>query len=464
MKKKCRCVSVTRFFTFMSASVTEPVVDPSVVWTEAGERLMAAAAAADPSALPAWFVERQAAARATYEQLAAPKRKDEHWRFSDLKKLDVSAAIPGSPFTGADATAAVTRSVGLSHPAARIVLGNDLLLHADTAAADGIVVMPLMEALQVHGELIKSHFMAQSAGLGGEKFFSLHAAALRGGVFVYVPPGIEVDRPVELHQWLGGMNASTFPHTLVVAGRGAKVTVIDYFQSLGSEPGFACGVTDLAAGEGATITYVNCQRWSRKVRALHFVSTTAGPNSTVRSAFLHLGAAWARTESFCLASGSGSRSEMLSLAVAEGTQEIDCRTRQIHDQPHTFSNLLFKNVLFDQARTIFSGLILVEEGAHYTDAYQTCRNLLLSEEAEANALPGLEINADQVKCSHGSTSAPLDGEQIYYLRSRGIRESDARQLLALGFCLDVIQRLGDPDLEHVLSSMVEEKFRRMRKA
>jgi Fe-S cluster assembly protein SufD len=226
----------------------------------------------------------------------------------------------------------------------------------------------------------------------------------------------------------------------------------------------ACGVTDLAAGEGASITYVNCQRWSRKVRALHFVSTTAGPNSTVRSAFLHLGAAWARTESFCLASGAGSRSEMLSLAVAEGTQEIDCRTRQIHDQPHTFSNLLFKNVLFDQARTIFSGLILVEEGAHYTDAYQTCRNLLLSEEAEANALPGLEINADQVKCSHGSTSAPLDGEQIYYLRSRGIREQDARQLLALGFCLDVIQRLGDPDLEHVLSSMVEEKFRRMRKA
>jgi Fe-S cluster assembly protein SufD len=448
--------------TMDSPSAEAPISsDQSRVWAEAGARLMSGAAG-EP--VPVWFAERQAAARSEYARLAAPQRKDEHWRFADLKKFDLAEAVPGEPFTGSDVTAAVVRSVGQPHPAAKIVLGNDRLLHADTAAADGIVVLPLMEALRVHEALIREHFMAQSAGLGGEKFYALHAAALRGGVFVYVPPGLEVDRPIELHQWIGGINASTYPHTLVVAGRGSKVTVVDYFQSLGSEPGFACGVTDLAAGDGASITYVNCQRWSRKVRALHFVSTTAGRDASVRSIFLHLGAAWARTESFCLASGAGSRSEMFSLAVAEGTQEIDCRTRQIHGQPHTFSDLLFKNVLFDQARTIFSGLILVEDGAHYTDAYQTCRNLLLSDEAEANALPGLEINADQVKCSHGSTTGPLDGEQIYYLRSRGIREADARQLLAFGFCRDVIERLGDTELEHALSSMVEEKFRRMRKA
>jgi Fe-S cluster assembly protein SufD len=446
--------------TLNPAAVESPAPsNPSADWAEIGRRLMAEKPG---DAVPQWFADRQAAARAEYTRLAAPQRKDEHWRFADLKKLDLSSVAPGAAFAGADATAAMSRSVGLAHPAAKVVVGNDRLLLADTAAADGIVVLPLMEALRTHESLIRDHFMAQPAGLGGEKFHALHAAALRGGLFVYVPPGLEVDRPVELHQWIGGINASAFPHTLVVAGRGAKVTVVDYFQSLGSEPGFACGVTDLSAGDGASITYVNCQRWSRKVRALQFVTTTAGQDATVRSFFLHLGAAWARTESYCLASGHGSRSEMLSLAVAEGTQEIDCRTRQIHGQPHTFSDLLFKNVLFDQARTIFSGLILVEEGAHHTDAYQTCRNLLLSDEAEANALPGLEINADQVKCSHGSTSGPLDSEQIYYLRSRGIRESDARQLLAYGFCREVIERLGDTELEHALSSMVEEKFRRMR--
>lgn len=444
-----------------SADTQDSSATGATAWAEAGSRLIDGSGT--PEA-PAWFRDRQSASRADYAKLSAPQRKDEHWRFSDLRKFDLSDAVAGVPFARSEITAAVTRSVGLAHPAAKIVLGNDRLLHADTAAADGVVVMPLIEALSAHGDLIRQHFMAQAAGLGGEKFYALHAAALRGGVFIYVPAGLEVDRPIEVHQWIGGQNASTFPHTLVVAGRGAKVTVVDYFQSLGSEPGFACGVTDLAAGEGASITYVNCQRWSRKVRALHFVSTTAGRDASVRSLFLHLGAAWARTESFCLASGEGSRSEMLSLAVAEGTQEIDCRTRQIHGRPHTFSDLLFKNVLFDQARTIFSGLILVEDGAHYTDAYQTCRNLLLSDEAEANALPGLEINADQVKCSHGSTTGPLDTEQIYYLRSRGIHEADARQLLAFGFCRDVIERLGDPDLEHALTSMVEEKFRRMRSA
>ena len=411
--------------------------------------------------VPAWFAERQARAKEEFARLPGPQRKDEHWRFADLKKLDLASVQPGRPFVGADATAAITRSAGLAHPAAKLVLGNDALLYADTAAADGVVVMPLLEALKIHGELIEKHFMAQAAGLGGEKFYALHAAALRGGVFVYVPPGTELEQPIELHQWLGGMNAAAYPHTLVVAGRGAKATVVDYFQSLDSEPGFACGVTDLSADEGASLTYVNCQRWSRKARAIHFVSTTAGRDAQVKSLFLHLGAAWARTESFCLASGAGSRSEMLSLAIAEGTQEIDCRTRQIHGQPNTFSDLLFKNVLFDTARTIFSGLIFVEEGAHHTDAYQTCRNLLLSDEAEANSLPGLEINADQVKCSHGSTTSPLDGEQIYYLRSRGLREQNARQLLAMGFCSEVVQRLDAPDLESILASMVEEKFRRM---
>jgi Fe-S cluster assembly protein SufD len=422
--------------------------------------LFAAPPAWNHDGLPEWFIDRQRRGWAEFQALAMPSRKEESWRFSDLKKLDLEGFVLGPAFQGRDATAAVTRSVGLSQPAAKLVLGNDTVLGA-TTSDDRVVVMPLIEALRTHGELIRRHFMAQPAVLGGAKFYALHAAALRGGVFVHVPAGVEVKHPIEVHHWLGGAGSSLFPHTLIVAERHAKVTVVDYFQSLGSEPGFACGVTDLAAADGSSINYVCCQRWSRKVKAIHFVSTLAARDAAVKSTFLELGAAWSRTESCCLAAGAGSRSEMLSLAVAEGTQEIDCRTRQIHHQPHTFSDLLFKNVLFDSARTIFSGLIFVEKGAHYTDAYQTCRNLLLSEEAEANALPGLEINADQVKCSHGSTSGPLGEDQIHYLRSRGIPESAARQLLAFGFCLEVVHRIGHPELESVLTAMVEEKFRRM---
>ena len=438
----------------------EPVTKPAVPEPPAAT-LFTTAPEWDHAAVPAWFAERQRKAWDEFLSLKMPLRKDENWRFADLKKLDFSGYVMGEGFEGKEAAAAIARSQGLSEPAAKLVLGNDTLLQARGPKLEGVVVLPLREALNSHAALIEKHFMAQGAPLGGAKFAALHLAALRGGVFVYVAPNVEVTAPVELHQWLGGMNAAAFPHTLVVADRGAKVTVVDYFQSLASEPGFACGVTDLAAGDGAKIDYVCCQRWSRKVKAIHFSSTSTGRDSHVQSTFIQLGAAWSRTESLCIANGTGSRSDMLSLAVAEGEQEMDCRTRQIHRQHHTTSDLLYKNVLFDEARTIFSGLIAVDPGAHYTDAYQTCRNLLLSDDAEANAMPGLEINADQVKCSHGATAGPLRNEEVYYLRSRGIDERTARQLLARGFCQEILDRIGDVDLAGAMESMVDEKFRRM---
>jgi Fe-S cluster assembly protein SufD len=412
---------------------------------------------------PAWFAERQRSAWEEFQSLPMPQRKAEEWRFADLKKLAFDNFVWGERLAGRNATAAVARSQGLPQVAAKLVLGNNDLLQKSGTDNDGVVVRPLGEALYSHGDIIERYFMAQPATLGGAKFYALHLASLRGGVFVYVPPGIEIEHPIEIHQWLGGVNASAYPHTLVVADRGARVTVIDYFQSLTSEPGFACGVTDLAASDGASIDYICCQRWSRKVKGIHFSSTTTGRDAAVKSSFIHLGGAWMRTESLCTAGGAGSRSEMLSLGIAEGQQEMDCRTRQIHREPHSTSNLLYKNVLFDTARTIFAGLIKVEPGAHYTDAYQTCRNLLLSDEAEANSLPGLEINADQVKCSHGSTSGPLQPEEIHYLRTRGIHENVARQLLAFGFCREVIDRLGHSQIEAAITAMVEEKFRRMRR-
>jgi Fe-S cluster assembly protein SufD len=416
----------------------------------------------DQRDLPTWFIQRQHAAWESYQQLPNPKRKDEAWRFADVTKMALGGLHYALPLSETDARAAATRSVGLARTAAKVVVGNDQMISLTPALPAGLTVLPLMEALRTHAELIEKHFMAQPATLGGEKYYALHAAALRGGVFIHVAAGVELADPVEVHQWIGGIDAMICPHLLIIAEKNARLTVLDYCQSMTSEPGFSLGVTDLAAADGAAINYIQCQRWSRKARSQHFCTTTAGRDAQVKSGFIHLGASAARTESFCLAAGEGSTSEMLALVVAEGTQEIDCRTRQIHRQPHTHSDLLYKNVLFDQARTIFSGLIYVEEGAHYTDAYQTCRSLLLSDEAESNSMPGLEINADQVKCSHGATAGPLRDEEIFYLRSRGLTEPEARQLLAFGFCLEVLEKIKHPEIEAIMSSMVEEKFRRLK--
>ena len=153
---------------------------------------------------------------------------------------------------------------------------------------------------------------------------------------------------------------------------------------------------------------------------------------------------------------------MLAVCIPENGQEMDMRTLQSHESPHTTSNLLYKNALYDQARTIFAGLIMVEEGAHYTDAYQKCRNLMMSEDAEANSMPGLEINADQVKCSHGSTSGPITDEELFYLLTRGIEESDARQLVTFGFVKEAVDGIGHEALEKVVLEKIDRRFARIR--
>ena len=137
------------------------------------------------------------------------------------------------------------------------------------------------------------------------------------------------------------------------------------------------------------------------------------------------------------------------------------RTLQLHEKAHTTSNLLYKNALYDEVRTIFAGLIMVEEGAQHTDAYQTCRNLLMSDQCEANSMPGLEINADQVKCSHGSTAGPITDDELFYLRARGIPESAARQLMTFGFVKEAVDGIGDDELEKVVLEKIDRRFRRI---
>jgi len=144
-----------------------------------------------------------------------------------------------------------------------------------------------------------------------------------------------------------------------------------------------------------------------------------------------------------------------------GTQVVDMRTLQNHIAPRTYSDLLYKNALYDKSRTIFSGLINVAEGAHYTDAYQKCRNLLNSDNAEAVSMPGLEINADQVKCSHGATSAPISEDELFYLKARGIPDTDSRHLITVGFLEDVIAKLGQESLVEYLDRRIEAKFDRV---
>jgi Fe-S cluster assembly protein SufD len=405
----------------------------------------------------------QEAAWEQFTKIPMPTRTDEHWRFANIKDLDLSSYTQPGPIDEATREELLARSRGLETSAGRMVFANDQLLTrevlSETLNQLGVVWLPLEQALAEHPELLQQYFMREEAILGGQKFAALHASQVRTGTLLFVPRGVEIDLPIEAFHWLHGANGSCFPHTLIIAGDRAKVTFVDYYESADSTaPGLACAVNDLWLGAGAQVTYVCVQNWSKQALSFQINATVVGRDAQARSLFAQLGSRHSRSESVSHLRGPGGRSDMLALTVADNAQEVDARTFQIHEAPHTSSDLLYKNSLDDSARTIFSGLIRVDPGAQQTDAYQKVRNLLLSDEAEANSAPGLEIEANDVRCTHGATSGQIEQEELFYLMSRGISKRAAQKLIVHGFLQEVIDRIGQPVIGERLKEMVQAKF------
>ncbi len=413
--------------------------------------------------LPQWYQDLQRSAWEASSALPLPKRTDEPWRFADLKRAAALEAFQtAASLDEATVKGLIVRSSKLEKTSGKFVFANESLAYADRPEADGLICLPLAEAVEKHAQLLQEHFMTQDATLGSEKFAQLHKSRAKSGLFIYVPAGVEITLPIEAYHWVSGENSSVFPHTLIVTGENSKVTVVDYYGSASeSEAGLSCAVVDLVAGRGSKLRYVACQSLSTTSSNIHISSTLASADADVKSLQVQIGSAWSRTESVSHLSGKGANSDMLSVSVPSSKQQVDQRTLQHHGEAHTTSDLLYKNALYDQSRSVFAGLIKVDVGAHYTDAYQTCRNLLLSDEAEANSMPGLEINADQVKCSHGSTSGPITDEDVFYFNARGIPTETAKQLITYGFAAEVFGKLKHEAIEAMVGQLVEEKFRQL---
>jgi Fe-S cluster assembly protein SufD len=411
------------------------------------------------SAAPAWWLERKRAAYARFEALAMPSRTDEGWRFSNLSGIRLEGYSPAPQ--GPD-------SKGISHAALAVESAAKLSFIngrpsgaaavSEALASKGVTVSTLSEAVARHPELLREHFMAQPQKLGSAKFAALHEAFVGDGAFIHVPRGVEVEKPIVVVHAASGAGSAVFPHTLVIAEDNARVTVIDYFVSEDESRQFACGANDLYAGHGAKIAYSAAQCWSLETLSFQFNSTVVRRDARVQSLNLHLGARQARHESLSQLQAPGGFSEMLAVTVASGAREFDQRTLQIHQAPSTKSDLLYKNALLDKSRTIFSGLIVVDPDAQKTDAYQSNRNLMLSDDAESNSLPGLEIQANDVRCTHGATSSRIDPEQEFYLKSRGIPPKAANELLIFGFFEEVLNRLESEELHAALRTLIRARF------
>ena len=409
---------------------------------------------------PEWFQTLQTLAWEKFQNTPAPTRKNETWRFGNLKQLDLDNFVPAAELDAGDIEMELN---GLEDASAQFIFANDATVHAETDLPEGVICLPLEDALQSHSELIHQHLLKSEVKLGSEKYAALHAANLSNGLFVYVPKGVEVKKPIEAYHIVAGNNAAIFPHTLIITEDNAKVSVVDYFISSASdandETQLVLAMNDLIATTGSQLNYLAIQNVNLNSKVIQIGSTLVDRDARAKSFVLNVGAAWARNESYSTLADKGAHSDMLSLNIPTGEQFFDQRTFQHHASPHTYSDLLYKNTLYGNSKTTFSGLIAVDEKAHYTDAYQTCRNLLMEDTTEANSMPGLQINADQVKCSHGSTASAISDEEIFYLQARGIAPKDARQLIARGFCVQVIERLENESLENLVLNYLDEKFK-----
>ena len=415
--------------------------------------------------LPTWFSDQQRVAWAQFQSLPMPARTDQAWRFSSVGILDLSPYFTAPPLSEADGREILERSTGLDEISGQLVFADDQFLERDVLSQKlrkaGVIFQPLERAMIEHEDLFRRHFMSQPATLGSAKFAALHEAFVRSGTFLYVPRGVEIEMPLETFHWLHAENAAIFPHTLVVAEELSKVTLVEHFRSTDRQrAGFACGVNDLIVGAGAKVTYICTQDWSDKALSIQLNATTVARDATALNLHLGLGGKYSRLESLSRLTGDGAHSDMLAVSIGDEAQEFDARTLQDHASPHSKSDLLFKNALSGRSRNTFGGLIRVEPHAHFTDAYQKVRNLLLSDDAEANSMPGLEILADNVKCSHGATSGQIDEDELFYLLARGIPAATARQLLVGGFLNEVLERLPDPVLVTKLEALIAARFAR----
>ena len=415
---------------------------------------------------PDWLKEKRLGAWRMFESMPMPTLRDEAWRYTDISDVSIEDFTPYASSPEANSEEDLPEAVqtlireGEENSALLVQHNSETAFSRvdEELARRGVVFTDLHTALEEHEDLVREHLF----GLVPEdydKFAALSAAAFSGGSFLYVPRGVDVEVPIQSYRWLDVVG-SIMPRTLVVVEEGASVTYIDEYASADDEdPAFSNGAVELYVGEGANLRYVSLQNWERNVLHFNTIRSSTEKDATINSLVVSLGSQLSRTNVEAGLTAAGGDSEMLGLYFADMEQVLDHHTLQDHIAPNAHSDLLYKGALRDESLAVFSGLIRVEPGAQKTDAYQTNRNLILgTDEAMAVSLPNLEIMADDVRCSHGSTTGQVDEVELFYLMSRGIPRREAEKLVVYGFFGEVTSRIPLRGLKEKLDRAIEGKI------
>lgn len=416
---------------------------------------------------PQWLRKQRAHAWDVYERTPMPTTRLEQWRYTDLAKtLDLSAlTLSESQPAQDDPTTWPERlrvAMDEDHAASgHIVFIDGRVVHSDldpSLAAKGVILMSLHEALDQHSDLLREHLTTTVPAEDG-KFEALNAALWADGIFLYVPKGTQLDLPVRVTRWLSESGTAYFSRVLIVAESHSRISYVDEVLSDDfSSQTFTSTAVEVVARDGSQVQYVAVQRLGTNAFYQSVQRTLAHRDSKLDTLNVGLGASVSRVDLNAKLIGPGANSDMLGLYFGDASQHFDFNTSQDHLEPNTGSDLLYKGALDGDSRAVFRGIIRVHPGAQKTDAYQTSRTLLLSPGARVDSLPNLEIEADDVKCSHGATVGQLDAEAKFYLMSRGLDRVQAERLVVLGFLGEVMSRLPLGGVVDKVTRAIEEKL------
>jgi Fe-S cluster assembly protein SufD len=394
-----------------------------------------------PTSSHAWLNERRGAALERANALSVPTTRDEEWRFTDLTPLTrLQLRAPGAP---AELAPEAILPYIVPEAGARIVFIDGVFaptLSSTVSARLGVRISPLSVALK-HEAARLEPYLARLAQFERNVFVALNTAHLRDGAVVIVSKNEICDKPVHILHIATQADTAAYPRCIVIAEPGADCTVIEEYQAISEDAYLTNAVTEIAVGPQARLGHIKLQRES--LRAFHIAScaVAVARDASYVSHTVSLGARLSRYDLSVALSGEGAMAQMDGLALISGRQLADTHTLIDHAQPNGRSAQLHKTIVGGAAHAVFNGKIFVRPGAQLTDSAQQSRNLLLSDKATVDTKPQLEIFADDVKCAHGATVGQLDAEQLFYLRSRGLPETVARNLLTYAFGASVIERI-----------------------
>jgi Fe-S cluster assembly protein SufD len=375
---------------------------------------------------PDWLVTRRVEAAERFAAGKLPSEAEEVWRYSRIDTLDLERYVVAS----ADAWSVAT-SID------------------EGAAAQGVTLGPPGDAEQL-GAVV---------GDTGDTLGDFHDAFVQRPLLLHVPDGVVVNEPIEIRHVFRGDGVAVFPHVVVSVGENAQVTVLEHFAS-DDIRALVVPVTELDVAPAARLRYLQVQDVGPRVWQIAHQAGRGDRDSFVHSSAVALGGDYARLRQDIRLTGQGASSELLAVYFGEGDQMHDFRTMQDHVAARTSSELLFKGAVEDRARGVYSGLIRIRRDAQKVDARQTNRNLVLSEGAHADSVPNLEIEADDVRCSHATAVGPIDDDQRFYVESRGLPPEVAERLIVLGFFGEVLARMPVPAVTGPLRDAVAAKLQR----